>query len=436
MESENNITVSRDYLTELEKKVEDLQSLITVSAMISSVHNFKDLTGLVLDMAKNVMDAEACSLLLFNRETRKLEFLVARSKDEATENILHNNITLDIGQGIAGMAAKNLQTLLVKDVRNDSRFLSLVDEKTGFITKSIIAVPLTGREGLIGVAEIINPMSKSFFNTYDSELFESFCRQVSVALENSKYYDEALKRERLGKELELAAVVQKSFLPEWPTISKGNLTVKALNISAANVGGDVYDFMENCEGKVGVLIGDVSGKGVSAALYMAKFISDFRYTAIRCEAPEQTLQSLNTSLSKGPRGMFITAMYIIMNVYTGKGMVAAAGHPPFLKHSKDGVIKVIPPSGPPLGIMPTDYPASEVEISSGESILFMTDGVFEAKNEAGQRIGFEKIVDFVSTLDAGDDLVESVAKYVNNFIGKMEMADDLTLVQISYKDAA
>jgi len=435
METQDNISVSREYLTELEKKVEDLQSLIAVSAMISSVHNFKDLTGLVFDMAKNVMNAEACSLLIFNKERCKLEFIVVRSKDETIENMLHKNVTIDIGQGIAGLAAKNLKTILVEDVRNDCRFLSSVDVKTGFITRSIIAVPLIGRRGeLIGVAEIINPRDKGNFNTYDSELFESFCRQVSVAIENSKFHDDSLKKERLGKELELAAVVQKSFLPELPKISKGKITVKALNISAANVGGDVYDFIENNHDKLGVLIGDVSGKGVSAALYMAKFISDFRYTALRYESPEQTLESLNNSLTKGPRGMFITAMYIIIDIYSGQGKIAAAGHPPFIKHSKEGVAMVISPSGTPLGIMPMVYPVSDVAISSGESILLMTDGVFEAKNHIGQRLGFERIVDFVSTLPSGDDLVESVSKYVNNFIGKMEMADDLTLVQISFME--
>lgn len=432
MEKNNKVSVLKEYLRELEKKVEDLQGLIAVSAMISSVYNFKDLTGFVLDKAKDVMDAEACSLLLFNKETAKLEFLVARSKDETTEDILHKDITIDIGQGIAGSAARLLKTILVKDVRNDSRFLTTVDAQTGFVTKSIIAVPLIGREGLIGVAEIINPRSKSFFDKYDREIFESFCRQVSVAIENSRFYDDSLKRERLGKELELASVVQKSFLPELPIILNGNLRIKALNISAANVGGDVYDFKQ-CDGQLGVLIGDVSGKGVSAALYMAKFISDFRYTASRCESPEETLKSLNSSLIKGPRGMFITAIYIIFDVYSGKGRVSVAGHPPFLKHSKDGSVKVIVPSGPPLGIIPMDYIGTDVVLSNKESILLMTDGVFEAKNESGERLGFNKIVDFISTRDVSDDLVDSVSQYVKGFIGRREMADDLTLVQISFR---
>jgi sigma-B regulation protein RsbU (phosphoserine phosphatase) len=431
---DNQITVSREYLSELEKKVEDLQSLITVSAMISSVHNFKDLTGLVLDMAKNVMDAEGCSLLLFNKDTAKLEFFVAKSLNEKTEEILHNKITIEIGQGIAGWVAQNHKTLLIEDVSKDSRFSNVVDAQTGFVTKSIIAVPLIGREGLIGVAEIINPNNKSLFSIYDSELFESFCRQVSVAIENARFYGESLKRERLSRELELAAVVQKSFLPAFPEEEKGNLTVKALNISAANVGGDVYDFMEQCEGKIGVLIGDVSGKGVSAALYMAKFISDFRYTALRCEAPSETLKSLNESLSKGPLGMFITAIYIVIDIYSGKGKVAVAGHPPFLKLSKDGVTKVIVPSGPPLGIMPVDYPLTDIALLNGESIFLMTDGVFEAKNEDGNRLGFDKIVEFVASCSVGCDLVDTVSKHVKDFIGQREMADDLTLVQISFKE--
>ena len=162
---------------------------------------------------------------------------------------------------------------------------------------------------MIGVAEILNPKEKDFFSDYDLEIFQTLSRQIAIAIENARFHKESVEKEKLRQELEIASVIQKSFLPESPIFKKDHLMLSAINLSATQVGGDLYDFIELSPNRVGVFIGDVSGKGISAALYMAKVISDFRYIAPQVAAPEIALSRLNSVLSQAPRGMFLTGIY-------------------------------------------------------------------------------------------------------------------------------
>jgi sigma-B regulation protein RsbU (phosphoserine phosphatase) len=427
------VTVHKDYLENLERKVGDLETLIEVSSIISSTLDFNELITLVMEKAKNVMDAEACSILLYNKETNRLEFEVALSPDEPVSEILKEKISLEVGQGIVGWAAEHMKPLVVRDAQMDSRFNKEVDKSTGFTTKSLIAAPLIGRSGLIGVAEILNSRNKEAFDDYDADIFQTHCRQVAVAIENAKFHKDSLEQEKFRRELEIASEVQRSFLPERPSLESKNIKINAANISASHVGGDVYDFIEHKSGRIGVLIGDVSGKGVSAALYMAKIISEFRNVAHMADTPEDCLERLNSKLTSAPRGMFLTCVYLMADPVTGVMSVSVAGHPPFLKTSQGKAEVITLPSGPPVGILQTDFPVTDIKLLKGESILLLTDGVFDAKNIEGERIGFEKITEFVNANAGEENLIHMLIEYVNRFSKDTERADDLTLVGIRMK---
>jgi len=424
------ITVSEEFLKGMERKVEDLKTLMEVSAIISSTLDFNELITLVMEKAKNIMEAEGCSILLYNAETNKLEFEVAICGEESTCDILKKTVTLDIGEGIAGWVAENMQPLIICDVKQDPRFCGDADSQTGFQTRSMIAVPLIGRSGLIGVAEVLNPKKKECFFEYDSEIFQALCRQVSIAIENSLFHRESIQRERHKQEMDLASVLQRSFLPESPVMQKDDLHVSAVNISAAKVGGDLYDFVVTADDKAGVLIGDVSGKGISGALYMAKVISDFRNIALVSSSPPKVLGRLNSVLSSSPRGMFLTAIYMVVDTVTGAFTISAAGHPPFIWIT-GGEVKVMSvQSGPPLGIIPTDYPATTISLERGDRLFLLTDGVFDAKNSDGRRLEFDNIVKFITRHKNESRLKDMLVEYVGDFSAGMERADDLTIVEL------
>jgi len=186
------------------------------------------------------------------------------------------------------------------------------------------------------------------------------------------------------------------------------------------------------EGKVGILIGDVSGKGISAALYMAKVISDFRYIAREIEYPDITLNTINSILLKTPRGMFLTAIFLIVDLETGNIRISVAGHPPPVCLTKGKVSIIDTLAGPPLGIFPASYHTTEISLQKGDRLLLLTDGVFEAKNKKGKRIGFKNIIRFIKRNRDEKRLFKKIIEYVNDFSRGVEKADDLTIVEIKW----
>lgn len=430
MPEERTVTVPLKYLKQLEKKVESLKPFLEISPIIASTLDFNDLMTLVMDKAKLLMDADACSILLVNKDTNKLEFEVALGLESSANEILKKKISLEMDQGIAGWVATHMKPLIIKDAKTDPRFCKDIDKKTGFVTNNLLAVPLIGRSGLIGVVEIVNFKNRGF----DIEIMLNLSKQFAIAIENAIFYKESIERERLKQEFEIAATIQRSFLPESPTLCKGNLTVSAINISAKYVGGDIYDFIQPSAEKLGVFIGDVSGKGVSAALYMAKIISDLRYIAHAVDSPDIALSSLNTHLCKAnaPRGMFLTAIYMLADTIKGNVSVSVAGHPPFLWLKKDEVRVMDIPSGPPLGIMAMEYPFTRIELEEGDRLLLLTDGAFDAKNKSGERLGFEDVVDFVKRYRDEDSIIQKLVDYISDFSKGMDRADDLTIVELKY----
>ncbi len=418
---------NKEYNKNLEKKVKALRILTEVSSIISSTLDIQELMSLVMEKAKEILNADACSILIYNKKTDKLEFEVAICGEESTSELLKEKITLDMGQGIAGWVAQNQQILIIKDVKKDKRFFRDVDKMTGFETKSLIAAPLIGRRGLIGVAEIINPHKKN----YDLEILSILTKHFATAIENALYHAESLEKERIKQELEIAAILQKSFLPENPVFEKERIRVSAINIPARHVGGDLYDFIEPVNGKAGIFIGDVSGKGVSAALYMAKIISDFRYIAHGIISPSEVMHKLNKVLFGAPRGMFLTAIYSIFDVQNGESVISIAGHPPCIMINKDKVSIMEMPAGPPLGIMETDFQHNKFSLKSGDRLIMLTDGVFEAKNVSGERIGFNNILEFIRENRYIENLIEKIIDFINEYSKNTEMADDITIVELS-----
>jgi len=375
MDEQRLVTIPETFLKGMDKKVEGLKTLIEMSAIFSSTFDLDDLISLVMEKAKSELDAEACSILFYDKERERLEFKGAICEDKEASESLRKEGTLEIGQGIAGTVAGTLQPLFLEDVRDDSRFSQEAERFAGFPVKSLIAVPLVGRSGLIGVAEILNPRRKD----YDRDIVQLLAKQFAISMENSLFYKEAVERERLRQELDIASTIQKNFLPESATLRKGDLAVTAVNEPAEEVGGDLYDFIEQGEERVGVLIGDVSGKGISAALYMARFSSDFRYVARLAETPSLALTQVNLSLLKSPRGMFMTCIHLVADIVTGSVQVAVAGHPPFLWITRGGVKVMSVQAGPPLGIISAEYPQTEISLEKGDRLLLLTDGLRHAR---------------------------------------------------------
>ncbi|MFQ5636836.1 MAG: SpoIIE family protein phosphatase [bacterium] len=426
----------RNELGILRSKVADLSSLIEVSIIINSTVDPDRLISLVIEKAQAVMKAEASSVMLVNHEKNILECKVALG--EVGEQVM-STMHLKMGEGIAGWVAKHGQPQIVPDVLKDPRFTSKIDHSTGFQTRSILAAPLIVKEKVIGVAEVINRLDGAAFDTDDLELFCTFCRQVALAIDNVRMVHIEIEKQKLEQQLDAAKFIQQSFMPaEFPNSSDRNYAVAAKSIPAKSIGGDFYDLIEFDSGTVGFAVGDVTGKGIPAALYMARLVSDFRIYCQMHEYPAQVLKSLNNVLvERSRRGMFVTFQYGLLDPSTGEFRYANAGHLPFIRISqeKNKVEFIKDAKTVPLGILPDlNLEEKKLQLDEGDSIVLITDGIVEAKSQSGARYSFEKVVkQFSKPCQSVEELVSGMIAEVRDFSDGSEQYDDLTIMALKWQ---
>ena len=428
MKNDSNEIVS------LKQRVKDLSSLIEVSIIINAATDLDELIQLVLEKAQAVMNAEASSVFLVNEEKNLLECEVALGEvgDQVTKTI-----SLLKGQGVAGWVWKYEKPLIVPDVEKDKRFYSQSDKSSGFTTKSILAVPLATPNHILGVAEVINHVDGKEFTNDDLNLFSTFCRQVTLAIENIKMHRNELEQERMRQQLESARDIQQSFMPQdLPGGKDEPFELAAINLPASAVGGDFYDAVELAENKLAILIGDVSGKGVPAALYMARLMSDFRFFVQQTPQPAMLLKSLNEMLvERSRRGMFVTLLYTVIDKKSGMCTFCNAGHLPLLYRDAIGNVREYPcESGFPLGIVPNvNFQEKHIALSKNDMLLYITDGVIEAKNQNRQEFSANRVVNlFTHSNFSPEILVEQIQQEIISFAEATPQHDDITLMALKW----
>ena len=415
-------------IARLNQKVKRLSTLIEVNALISSSLEIDTILENVMTISKKVMNADASSLMRIDEKTNELIYQVAQgSVGEKLKKI----VRLKMGQGIAGTVAEEGKPLLLEDAYTHPKFFRGNDEQTGYRTKSMITVPLKVGDRVTGVAQVINRLDGKPFDQDDLELFLALSSMAAIALENARMHQQILEKQRLVKDMEFARTVQESFLPQKAPEMQ-SYRFSAHYTPALEVGGDFYDFIHLDKDRTGIVIGDVSGKGVPAALYMAKLGSDMRTLAFTEKSPAEALMKLNDLLAeRSRRGMFATLLYLELDASTGKITMSNAGHlPPIVKRADGSLVRLGAASGAPLGMMPgMKYSQDAVKLERGETVILYTDGIIEAMNAREELYGYERFEALVKQSGAHPGaLKESIIGDVNRFTGLSPQHDDMTLV--------
>ena len=419
---------NQNEITRLKQKVKRLSSLIEVNEMISSSLDLDTILENVMTLSKQVMNADASSLMRIDDRTNELIYQVAQST--VGEQLKHE-FRLKMGQGIAGMVAETGEPLLLEDAYTHPKFYRGHDDATGYRTKSMITVPLRIGGRITGVAQVINRLDGQPFDHDDLDLFLALASMAAIALENAKMHQQILEKQRLVKDMEFARPVQESFLPQKaPQVQRYRFS--AHYTPALEVGGDFYDFIHLDKERTGIVIGDVSGKGVPAALYMAKLGSDMRTLAFTERSPSSALAKLNDLLAeRSRRGMFATLLYLELNTFSGEITVCNAGHlPPIIRRANGTLERVARTGGAPLGMLPGMQAGEEsISVGPGDIVIMYTDGIVEAMNAREELYGFER---FESLLKKGaidaEALKTAIIADVNRFTGLSPQHDDMTLV--------
>jgi len=402
-----------------DRKAQEVTSLQYFSKLITEVLDFNDLAETVTDIALKLSGSKAAWIIW--KENNMMNSQVAKNigfveSDKLTKQILER------------ISFKNLTSTKTFNLKER---ISEGSSENSLTVVSVSPIKTRGEtQGILVAAKD----SGQIFTQDDLKAIETFSDYASVAIENSRLLEESIEKERLEKELDVAREIQRKILPskvpEYP-----NLQIASVFIPAFEVGGDYYDFFKISETKLGFVIADVSGKGISAAFIMAEVKGIFESLSKTIERPKEILIKANDILKDAlDSKTFVSAAYGYFDLTEKKLVFARAGHCPLFL-LRDGDSKQIKPLGLGLGLSDKDYfeqtlEEYSIDLKENDTILLYTDGVTEAKNELLEDFGdkqFLRVLQSNINLSA-EELSNKIIKEITVFSSGHEQYDDITLV--------
>ena len=309
---------------------------------------------------------------------------------------------------------------------------------------SILCVPIRTQESISGILYIDTNIVDHAYTQDDLLLAAAAGNSAGLALQNAQNHQALLQKQRIEQDVEAAWNIQEGFLvSDWST-DDSRFEVYGRTRPARIVGGDFYDFVRIDKDRVGLLIGDVSGKGMPAALTMAQILAEFRLCVQGSTSPAEVLRQLNERLVvRSQRGLFCTIAAVAINLENGNILGANAGHHPLVVVSRDRSVTLLGASGPPIGILPDASWADErAVVAPGDTMVFYTDGIVEARAgvtmSSGQselvEYGVENLMEVAQAAAAGGPqrLIEAVIHDVDRFCSPVAPHDDCTLIALRY----
>jgi sigma-B regulation protein RsbU (phosphoserine phosphatase) len=404
-------------------------------------HDFAGAFALVAEMAQDFadsLDIEATLERALGKIVEQLDAVVGSLwliDEETGELVCHasvgpNPITgmrLPVSQGVIGRCVRENFCATVLEAQTDPEFARVVDEKSGFVTQSILCAPLSFSDQPLGAIQIVNKRTESAcFSESDVHPLRVLAASAALAIANARMAAAAIENQRVHRELELAAEIQRSLLP---APRPRPFPIHGVNVPARTVSGDFFDILPLEAGRIAFCLGDVSGKGMNAALLMAKTASLYRCLAKSVDRPGRLLRVLNDEIFEtATRGMFVTMVAGIYDTDAGRIRLANAGHEPPLRHTRSGEFESIPADAPPLGILPgVEFPEIEVQLG-GDTLYTFSDGLTEAYSTSGGQLGSEGLMRLIaqSTHLSLTGRVEAIIAGVKG----LTLRDDLTMLVV------
>jgi len=406
-----------------------LETLTEVAREFGAILNLDELLRRIATLTRRVIDYRTFGILLLDGDTQELDMKVAvRYGDQVVAP------RVKLGVGLVGYAALHKEAVLVSDVASDSRYIKVVED-----ARSELVIPLLVQDRCIGVFDLESPELDAFNKTH-VEILTLLASQAAVAIENARLYQTIRANEvRLEKEIRFAQRVQAALLPtELPKRMKG-VDVAARFAPARELGGDLYDFLAPEPNSLVIAVGDVSGKGVPAALYSA-FAGELvrsrtyrrRYAPDRFN-PAGVLASINTILYERQLEEYYCALCYGVFDFKRRSVVLANSGLPYPIRCRDGEAVTLELAGVPLGSFPgSSYDEMTLDLKAGDLLVFCTDGVFEANDALLREFGDERLREVIAAAanKTAREVVDDIFSAVQTFRGDATANDDMTAVAI------
>jgi serine phosphatase RsbU (regulator of sigma subunit) len=415
-----------------------LALLVHLSQTFNSSLDLDEVLNRVMDEVISAVHAERGFVMLVETGepslpagSERLVFKAARGMDQTTIE----DPQFQISRSVVERVAREGTPVLTSDAQTDERFN--IRQSVVFLKlRAILCVPISLKDRVLGVIYVDNRVQAGLFTQADIEMLSAIASSAAIAIENARLYQVAVEKGRMERELQMARKVQSSLLPQdlpqypgWEFATRWK--------PAREVGGDYYDFIPMKNGKLGLVIADVTDKGMPAALFMASTRSIVRATTTHHLSPMESVAAGNRLVfAESGEGLFVTLFYGQLDPPTGELIYVNAGHnPPLLcrrnETGQEAVVQQLTFTGMPLGVdEETAYDQLTVQMEAGDFLLLYTDGVTEPENSSGEEFGMERLVDVVryNRNATAEDILVSVVQAVEDFTGAAGLSDDITLV--------
>ncbi len=407
-------------------QIGDLLQVLEISRNLSLNQDLQALLKQIEQAAVKVLNCERATVFIYEKNTDELYSLVFDRIEK---------LRIPADSGIAGSCFNSGRLVNVVDVYEDPRFNTSIDLLTGFKTRTILAAPLFGdQQNVLGVLEVLNKKNGDF-GEWDEFLLEALSAQCGVAIHRQALMEQFAERKRLQQELAIAKGIQRSLLPASAPIIRG-YDVAGWSQSAEETGGDFFDFHILDDGRLVLMLADVSGHGIGPALLAAECWALQRAVFSWAADYHSSLTLINQLICRHiPNDRFITAFAACLNAETNTLSFLSAGHGPvFILRVAENRIETLPVNGLPLGIL-ADHRYEEWQticFNTGDILIAFTDGFFEWENRSGQCFGTDRICENVfryAELSAAA-IIEHIHRDLLHFAEGTQQQDDLTAVVI------
>jgi sigma-B regulation protein RsbU (phosphoserine phosphatase) len=398
-----------------------LELLNDISREMTSILSLDDLLTRTAEMVRRVIEYQLFSVLMLNPEGDKLQHRLSVKLGEHIQ-IKHD---IPVGKGITGAAMAARQAVVVKDVREDPRYIEVNPD-----VRSELAVPLVHQDQVLGVLDLEHTR-KGYYTERHARTMSTLAAQMAVAVANARLYQKVVRAERqMERDLRMAQEVQEHLLPaRLPELP--HLRIAARTVAARQLGGDLYDFIPYRGQRTAIAVGDVSGKGAGAALYGAVVSGLLRMQAARQPAPADMLAAVNQALlDRHVESQFMTLIYALWSERSRRLQIANSGLP-YPIHVTPAGCHIVPAAGIPLGMLENSrYEEISLRLAPGEMVVCISDGITEMMNRAGEEYGRARLERLLRHVAAEEPaaVAEAIFADVERFGGGLPAADDRTVV--------
>ncbi|MBN1465537.1 SpoIIE family protein phosphatase [candidate division KSB1 bacterium] len=414
-----------------DRKIQQIQSLHDLSRALSSEFNWNKLVRTIVKLASEVTEAEYAWLELYGPKKGALALISSKQLIE----IERKSWNAECVEPLIEWFKRTKETMICNQINKNDLVKNLRTWKKDI--GSLIAVPMIASDRVVGFLYV----GKRFefgFEQDDAEMLRAFSDHATIAVENARLVEESIVKERLEQELKIAHEAQMKLLPkQMPTIE--GIELDAVCVTANEVGGDYYDFFKLGDAKLGIVIGDVSGKGPSAAFYMAEVKGIMEALSKEVLSPEEMLIAANEILYKNfDRKTFISLIYGILDAKSKSFTFCRAGHCPifFVRGEKDECQR-LEPKGLGVGLDPgplfeKSLQQERIKLKRGDTLLLYTDGVTDARNRDGDEFGEKRLEDALLAVrdKVSIDIKKHLIHTIYSFFDGQNAYDDLTFIII------